>query len=225
MTTIKLNVGGTRFETTYETLLNFPDSTLARMFAPENAVMLKPDTEGYHFLDRDSVIFRYVLGMYRQSKLEMPRSELDGWESEIGFYCLGDIEYKEEAIKPPRTSTLSNLTIFILKTRVTGRVGADRQYISFNVIKSEGKFLLEPVKLYMDSSIENESLYHYGDTFSRTVSSVSEVVDSINFLQPFILVGSVDFAYGDRPPFHAEFEREHNFIEFKKCIIDCLNVM
>ena len=59
---IDLDVGGTRFRTTRQTLLSDPDSMLAKMFDPEaprgTSVAPLVKIDGAYFIDRDPVYFR-----------------------------------------------------------------------------------------------------------------------------------------------------------------------
>ena len=58
---IDLNVGGTRFSTSRQTLLSDPDSMLAKMFDPDSAFSAPGvKKEGAYFLDRDPIHFRAV---------------------------------------------------------------------------------------------------------------------------------------------------------------------
>uniref|UniRef100_A0A452GNI4 Potassium channel tetramerisation-type BTB domain-containing protein n=1 Tax=Gopherus agassizii TaxID=38772 RepID=A0A452GNI4_9SAUR len=86
---VTLNVGGTFYSTTLETLTRFPDSMLGAMFrGPRPA---RTDRRGHYFIDRDGKAFRHVLNFLRLGRLDLPEgySELAlGWIS--GREWLGE---------------------------------------------------------------------------------------------------------------------------------------
>jgi hypothetical protein len=62
---IRLDVGGTVFETSRQTMINRdPTSLLAAMFS-DNDDALKPEDDGSYFIDRDGAHFRYVIEYLR----------------------------------------------------------------------------------------------------------------------------------------------------------------
>lgn len=62
-----LNVGGVVYAVAASTLRRDPDSMLGRMFAPENARLLKRNGKGEIFLDRDGAAFGHVLRFLRDN--------------------------------------------------------------------------------------------------------------------------------------------------------------
>eukprot|EP01027_Heterolobosea_sp_BB2_P009921 GEZU01014604.1.p1 GENE.GEZU01014604.1~~GEZU01014604.1.p1 ORF type:complete len:207 (-),score=47.40 GEZU01014604.1:104-724(-) len=60
---LKLNVGGTRFETTLTTLTSDTESMLAAMFS--GRYNMEPDEDGEYFIDRDGSVFGFVLNYLR----------------------------------------------------------------------------------------------------------------------------------------------------------------
>lgn len=53
---VKLNVGGTRYETCLSTLQQFPETLLGTMFDPRNEHILKKDESGEVFIDRNGKV-------------------------------------------------------------------------------------------------------------------------------------------------------------------------
>ena len=55
---IDLDVGGTRFRTTWQTILSEPDSLLAKVFNSQAGLESLVKIDGAYFIDRDPVYFR-----------------------------------------------------------------------------------------------------------------------------------------------------------------------
>ncbi|KAI9264816.1 BTB/POZ protein [Sporodiniella umbellata] len=64
---VRLNVGGSLFETSYGTLSRDSQSLLAAMFSGRHRLSLEP--EGAYFLDRDPLHFRLVLNYLRDLRV------------------------------------------------------------------------------------------------------------------------------------------------------------
>lgn len=67
---IELNVGGVHYSSTLATLTNEKSSLLCEMFS--NPDSLTKDSKGRVFLDRDGVLFRYILDYLRDKELNLP---------------------------------------------------------------------------------------------------------------------------------------------------------
>ena len=85
---MKLNVGGSKFETTLSTLTRHPDSMLAVMFSGRHEV--PQDRDGYVFIDRDGTHFRIILNFLRTGALDVPTSQKAASEltRELQYYQL-----------------------------------------------------------------------------------------------------------------------------------------
>ena len=76
---VRLNVGGTIYTTTLDTLRAVPDSLFGRMFDPDLSLGMVPtDEDGNIFFDRDPEVFRWVLDFLRRRGrcVGLPRPEL-----------------------------------------------------------------------------------------------------------------------------------------------------
>lgn len=70
---VELNVGGVHYTTTLSTLLQDKATRLHELFAgPEGRDTLAKDSKGRYFLDRDGVLFRYILDFLRDKALHLP---------------------------------------------------------------------------------------------------------------------------------------------------------
>ena len=85
---VKLNVGGSRFETTLSTLTRHPESMLAAMFSGRHEV--PQDEDGYVFIDRDGTHFHTVLNFLRTGILNVPpsRKAAEELKCELQYYQL-----------------------------------------------------------------------------------------------------------------------------------------
>ncbi|KAK6173607.1 BTB/POZ domain-containing protein KCTD16 [Patella vulgata] len=72
---LELNVGGVFYTTTLDTLCKEPTGLLAQTFSPESSTNnLLRDSKGKYFIDRDGVLFRYVLDYLRNLKIVLPEN-------------------------------------------------------------------------------------------------------------------------------------------------------
>lgn len=69
---IKLNVGGKPFLTTLDTLMTYPDSSLAKMFDPDSGFQPPYSENGVYFLNANPIFFGIILDWLRYKKIMAP---------------------------------------------------------------------------------------------------------------------------------------------------------
>ena len=87
---VKLNVGGSTFETSLSTLQRYPDSMLGTMFSGRDGIVVPVDEQGFVFIDRSGAQFGVILDFLRTGKVRLP-SEAAAREEvvdEADFYLL-----------------------------------------------------------------------------------------------------------------------------------------
>ena len=100
---IALNVGGTRFETTRQTLLLYPDSMLAKMFDIEMPMEpgIRSGDDGAYFFDRDPDYFRCLLNFLRCRKVILDGTDPEGVLGEAEYFGVEALEERVKAMMAP----------------------------------------------------------------------------------------------------------------------------
>lgn len=84
ITTVRLNVGGQRYEVSRELLMR-DDTMLSRLVSD----MWLHDPEEEIFIDRDGTHFRYVLEYLTYGEVNLPLDvSKDSFLMDLGFYCI-----------------------------------------------------------------------------------------------------------------------------------------
>eukprot|EP00088_Acartia_fossae_P036484 TRINITY_DN3770_c0_g1_i10.p1 TRINITY_DN3770_c0_g1~~TRINITY_DN3770_c0_g1_i10.p1 ORF type:complete len:240 (+),score=31.98 TRINITY_DN3770_c0_g1_i10:51-770(+) len=93
---IVLNVGGTKFSTTRQTLVKDPNSMLAKMFDPNSPLLPGKVQDGNYFLDRNPDRFKVVLDYLRDGEICVAneKESLPGLLIEARYFQLADMEQK-----------------------------------------------------------------------------------------------------------------------------------
>lgn len=90
---IELNVGGQVYTTRLQTLTSVPNSLLWTTFTQKSPSDIPKDSKGRFFLDRDGLLFRYILDYLRDLKLVLPDffKERRRLQEEAHFFLLHEL--------------------------------------------------------------------------------------------------------------------------------------
>lgn len=90
---VELNVGGVFYTTSLSTLTRNQNCLLGQMFTGKSKSPVLRDSKGKFFIDRDGVLFRYILDYLRNQKLVLPEnfSEKERLRAESIFFELSDM--------------------------------------------------------------------------------------------------------------------------------------
>ncbi|XP_045205795.1 BTB/POZ domain-containing protein KCTD16-like [Mercenaria mercenaria] len=90
---VELNVGGVFYTTSLSTLVKEPSSLLGEIFGGESNTKLVKDSKGKYFIDRDGVLFRYILDFLRNQKIVLPENfhEKDRLRNEADYFKLPEM--------------------------------------------------------------------------------------------------------------------------------------
>ncbi|KAF5404992.1 BTB/POZ domain-containing protein KCTD8 [Paragonimus heterotremus] len=103
---VRINVGGKVYATGLHTIHSIPNTYLASLVEDPNALW---DEDGNLFIDRDGILFRYILDFYRYGAQSIPRQleELERLKSEAKFYGLEEMVQAIEEIQKPNFTCIT----------------------------------------------------------------------------------------------------------------------
>ncbi|KAJ9591882.1 hypothetical protein L9F63_001605 [Diploptera punctata] len=125
---VELNVGGVFYTTALSTLTREPDSLLGHMFSGKTNPPAR-DAKGKYFLDRDGVLFRYVLDFLRNQAIVLPESfrEKERLKQEALYFRLPAmaeaVESYTDASVPAKSSAPGYITVGYRGSFAFGRDG------------------------------------------------------------------------------------------------------
>ncbi|XP_035220410.1 BTB/POZ domain-containing protein kctd15-like isoform X1 [Stegodyphus dumicola] len=101
---VHIDVGGSIYTSSLETLTKHPDSRLARMFNGSIPIVLD-SLKQHYFIDRDGKMFRHILNFMRTNNLSLPDdfNELDLLYEEARFYDIPAMVRQIEQLKRERS--------------------------------------------------------------------------------------------------------------------------
>jgi hypothetical protein len=146
---VELNVGGVTYATTLGTLQQAePESPLAiisTLNTTEIRTIFGRDSKNRIFIDRDGVLFRYILDFLRNKRLSLPENftERDRLRVEAEYYRLANMT-KALGLSRPNTSSngnLNNLTpALTTNASLTATASGPRSNSGYIVVGYRGTF-------------------------------------------------------------------------------------
>ncbi|ORX92098.1 POZ domain-containing protein [Basidiobolus meristosporus CBS 931.73] len=202
---ITLNVGGARFVTTLETIQNYPDTMLGRMFAQENKELTRPNEKGEYHIDFSPQWFDHILRFYRTGK-PVPRPlDIDpSFEEALDFWAI------------PTATVIEQLNVEaseILREFLDGVIE-----VMFSAVKS----FVPNIQIVFDSlchvrfepnllTIHESVMFRFRNGYKILNSSARMIVSAQlrKILSPASL--SIVYTYGSPERFHLSIENYLNF--------------
>lgn len=109
---LELNIGGVFYTTALTTVKREGESLLGQIFNGSSKVTVAKDSKGKYFIDRDGVLFRYVLDYLRNQKIVLPENfhEKERLKQEAEYYQLPNlVKMLNSAImSPPKLGQLQH---------------------------------------------------------------------------------------------------------------------
>ncbi|KAL1518345.1 hypothetical protein ABEB36_001982 [Hypothenemus hampei] len=102
---VHIDVGGTIYTSSLETLTKYPESRLAKLFNGSIPIVLD-SLKQHYFIDRDGGMFRHILNFMRNSKLLIPEDfqDLDLLLEEAKYFDIPPMIRQLEQMKKDRIS-------------------------------------------------------------------------------------------------------------------------
>lgn len=103
---VHIDVGGTIYTSSLETLTKYPDSRLAKLFNGTIPIVLD-SLKQHYFIDRDGGMFRHILNFMRNSKLLIPENfaDIDLLLEEARYFEIGRKLHTNRSRPVPQTLT------------------------------------------------------------------------------------------------------------------------
>ncbi|XP_076169699.1 BTB/POZ domain-containing protein twz [Ptiloglossa arizonensis] len=113
---VHIDVGGTIYTSSLETLTKYPESRLAKLFNGSIPIVLD-SLKQHYFIDRDGGMFRHILNFMRNSRLLIPENfaDLDLLLEEARYFDIAPMcrqleQMKKERIKNGSTTTTTTMS-------------------------------------------------------------------------------------------------------------------
>ncbi|XP_069700949.1 BTB/POZ domain-containing protein Tiwaz isoform X2 [Periplaneta americana] len=103
---VHIDVGGTIYTSSLETLTKYPESRLAKLFNGSIPIVLD-SLKQHYFIDRDGGMFRHILNFMRNSRLLVPENfaDLDLLLEEARYFDIAPMCRQLEQMKKERLKT------------------------------------------------------------------------------------------------------------------------
>ncbi|GFV41183.1 hypothetical protein TNCV_1102461 [Trichonephila clavipes] len=126
---VELNVGGVLYTTSLSTLTKDTKCLLGQIFTGKESI--GKDGKGRYFVDRDGVLFRYVLDFLRNQKLVLPENfhEKERLKNEAEFFNMADLIACINSLttSPPQPVPLPRMSSVSTPTSPGGLMAASGQ--------------------------------------------------------------------------------------------------
>ncbi|XP_025833050.1 BTB/POZ domain-containing protein kctd15 isoform X2 [Agrilus planipennis] len=152
---VHIDVGGTIYTSSLETLTKYPESRLAKLFNGSIPIVLD-SLKQHYFIDRDGAMFRHILNFMRNSRLLIPENftDLDLLLEEAKYFDIAPMIRQLEQLKKER---IKNGIVFggvpSLKANSGGNAGHPSMISNCDLSKTQPHSSFECIALHVSPDL------------------------------------------------------------------------
>jgi hypothetical protein len=160
---IRLNIGGTIYDTDEVTLKKFPETLLGAMMTSSKAMT---NNRNEFFFDRDGTLFQYIINYYKTGKIEIPENvPIEIFLAEIKYWQLPDITEPQ----------FLGITKEMLLNSMKHNTNIKEQKVKFDSIENQNKRVETQIR-QLETFLKKTNNVHEREEIKSAIAKIREVV-------------------------------------------------